>query len=151
MRLDDVYRNHLNYISYGSVNCGHCYIWAWIVAAHVPSATLWSDTKAHKDDALHAFVRIGNIFFDSETTRGVQNPLHLPCFKRCNVFSTQPFEIVEKLTPREFFCSWNVYPSDQDGYFASKLRRLLSENQNDPVFVKTMQDYTARQVPRWAK
>lgn len=148
LRLETVADRHLPHVSPHAVNEGHCYVWAWIVAAFVPQAALWSDTlrflpwseDGERPYAYHAFPRIGNRFFDSESPHGVLDPAELKCFKRCPRHPEKTvWELSEKHTPKSFWEYWDHY-----GTFSERLYTTLHHNAANPVFTKTVRSFTRK-------
>lgn len=140
MRLDTIAKKHLPHVAFSQINAGHCYVWAWIVAAHVSSAKLWADTKRldpwDRPYAYHAFPRIGNLFFDSDSPQGVRDPASLRCF--C-VNPRHPEKTVRELceqhTPKSFWDYWN---DASYGGFEYKLDELFKMNRANTAFIRTI-------------
>lgn len=139
-RLADVAKKHLPHVDPFHINMGHCYVWAWIVAAHVPQATLWSDSKRALGSPYHAFPRIGSLFFDSEAPGGVAAVAELGCFKRCHRIPTPVMDLCVKHSPHSFFELWQL----GDDCMSRKLSQTLHVNRTNTEFVATIKRFNKK-------
>ncbi len=147
MRLAEVADKYLSHVHASRINCGHCYVWAWIVAAYVPSAKLWCDTLREgwngQPYAYHAFPRIGNRFFDSESPQGVLDPGELMCFRKNMQHPSKTVrELCEQHTPKSF---WNYWEDASCGMFTCKVGEMLDLNSGNVVFTQKILSFTKKQ------
>lgn len=69
------------------INAGWCFEFAADLKELLPEAEcLDNETLAGKAEWTHAFVKIGRMFYDSQTPYGVANWRLLPCCKECLEF-----------------------------------------------------------------
>jgi len=68
----------IQFLNARTINDGNCLLWAVLARRHCRRAKLLKVTHF----GLHAFVKIGDRFFDSETPSGVRDWRDLPYFKR---------------------------------------------------------------------
>ena len=80
MDLSFIKREFFPNTSERRINSGDCFNWAYIAYLLYPKkVTLYSD-----DDFTHAFIGIGNLYFDSECPTGVDDWEKLPTYNRCS-------------------------------------------------------------------
>ncbi len=60
------------------INEGWCYVWAWLGRRAYPEAELYT---FEGEDCSHAFLKIGDLWFDSSQPRGVYHPSSLKFFE----------------------------------------------------------------------
>jgi hypothetical protein len=107
-------KTFFSHIDVEEINCGDCYNWAYLAykVFHKCDIELWS-TYAW---GHHAFIKIGNRFYDAESPRGVKNYRNLHCFKDPEYKDFSPNS--RKQTLREFKRFWsgalNPYRLDQE-------------------------------------
>ena len=66
-----------------TINGGHCYDWAYVAWCLYTQAVLWSNEH-------HAWVQIGDRYFDSESILGYRRWQNLHFFKRTGINGTIP-------------------------------------------------------------
>jgi hypothetical protein len=71
--------------SASGINEGNCFIWAYIVKALYPHAKLYSASG-------HAFIKIGNKFYDSERPLGVLTWKQLKATSYCDPLDEEVIE-----------------------------------------------------------
>lgn len=64
----------------GEINRGWCYMWAWLAKRTYRGARLWVAHDPDKLDGDHAFVQIGDLWYDAEHPLGVSAPNQLTFF-----------------------------------------------------------------------
>lgn len=58
------------------INCGECYSWAYCALKVFPNSGI---ELCNTENNEHAFIKIGNLFYDSESVRGVKDWRQLHC------------------------------------------------------------------------
>lgn len=88
------------------VNSGSCFNWCYILYLLYPNkVTLYSDSKC-----VHAFVKIGDLYFDSESPTGVEHWTKLQTYKRWNRWKPEESVLeVEEFTLNNFIYIWGTY------------------------------------------
>lgn len=98
------------------INCGHCYNWAWLAVHLIPEATLeyyWN----------HAWICIGNKFYDSEHLIGVDSAFEFDLLEDDCV---QEDDIHENVPLDEFIEFWRVHGNNRgNGIIADPNNELL--------------------------
>ncbi len=66
------------------INSGYCHDFAYGLVRLVPGSEVWESDPVEDDpkSPVHAFVKVGSLYYDSETINGVKNWKDLPVFKR---------------------------------------------------------------------
>ena len=78
MDLSFVKNDFFPNLSAKKINYGNCFNWAYIVYLFYPEKT----SLYYDDKFIHAFVGIGNLYFDSECPTGIDDWEKLPTYKR---------------------------------------------------------------------
>lgn len=60
------------------INTGWCYVWAWLAKLSCPEAVLY--TQYTSGLSMHAFVRVGALYFDAQRPTGVPRYKLLPWY-----------------------------------------------------------------------
>jgi hypothetical protein len=95
------------------INEGWCYKWALAVFFATPGSKLYTSR------AGHAFVKVGNRFYDSESIRGVKKPENLKYFKR-----TTRKGVTVRQSCRRFIEHWRAHGrSGLDSLEVKKLKK----------------------------
>jgi len=81
------------------INCGRCYQWAWLAYLKTRGQLLTYDDVF----GSHAFIRVGDRYYDSSRPQGVESVEHLPFFEN------EPLTIlVTEVSARKFRSYWQV-------------------------------------------
>lgn len=83
------------------INTGWCYVWAWLARLRYPRAELWVFDDA---DHMHAFVRVGNLWYDAERPKGVNRISDLPFFQDHDI--VRPWENAYRFSDQSYQEAW---------------------------------------------
>lgn len=94
-------------ISARKINNGNCFNWAYIVYLLLEDkeVSLYSD-----DEFVHAFVKIGDLYYDSECPTGVNCWEDLPTYQRY----PNNYGIVSEYDLEDFLHGWGMYGKSWD-------------------------------------
>jgi hypothetical protein len=85
------------------INDGWCYVWAWLAKLAHPEAQLISFDGGV--DGAHAFIQIGDLYFDSSFPCGAVDPVQFAFFNG-EPFSSPDDGYLLHQTPQEFKAWW---------------------------------------------
>ncbi len=97
-KITKLLMEHRKYKEPEDINYGDCWIWAVIANKVIKHSKLYESINSCLG---HAFIKIGQCYFDSEEHFGVKNWMDLPFFKRENDNS-----FILKLTKDKALHSW---------------------------------------------
>jgi hypothetical protein len=92
------------------INGGWCFWWALLVYRVIPDAKL---CFCHS----HAFIHIGDKFYDSDSPRGVRDPRKLKLLKWLGCIEPR-----YDVTLKEFSDFWNIHPITGDPIYRNRWR-----------------------------
>lgn len=93
------------------INDGWCYVWAWLASLAYPEAQLISFDGG--SEGAHAFIQIGDLYFDSSFPCGAIDPIQLNYFDG-TVFSSPDDGYLLYQTPDEYKGWWRGVEEFED-------------------------------------
>lgn len=97
-----------------AINSGRCYDWAYIAYC------LWSDVLLWTTDS-HAWVQVGNSYFDSESIYGLKDHRKL----RCNTVWPGDELKPTVMTIRNFKIYWNEHGGGSTHHWPKLIKKML--------------------------
>ncbi len=98
LNLSWIFKQHFAFHRHPKyVNEGDCYIWAYIAFLENPGALLFSTWH-------HAFIKIGNLYYDSESPQGVRHWKELAFYRKYPRTTRNP--LFSFRNPEKFIKFW---------------------------------------------
>lgn len=103
------------------INSGWCYVWAWLAHQYYGGQLMSFDGVRRYDDRTlldgHAFIKIGNLYYDSSRPLGVHEIGRLDFFDECAFFDRDVWD----QDPQEFKRYWTSHGSEMN-WIGQRLR-----------------------------